>query len=133
MKKAAAIVVLSIALAVVATTLVALEGSEVAVLHTALGSEQPRETRIWVVDFGGTPWIEAANPEREFYRDILADPKVELARAGKRYVYRAVAVIDSSGHDMIRAMLREKYGWADRWIAVLVDTSRSIAIRLEPR
>jgi len=34
--------------------------------------------------------------------------------------------------ERVRRLLAAKYGFADRWIGVLVDTSRSVAIRLEP-
>lgn len=128
-----ALVVLAIVLAFAAVTLVALEGSEVAVLHTALSNREPRDTRVWVADFAGTPWIEAASPERDFYRDIVNDPNVELSRGGERFAYHAVPVSAASGHDLIRSMLRDKYGWADRWIGLLADTSGSIAVRLESR
>jgi len=133
MKKLVAFVVPGLVLVFVAVTFAALEGSEVAVLRTAVNTGQPRDTRVWVVDFGGSPWIEAANPERQFYRDILVDPNVELSRKGQLYKYRAVPVPGPGGHQLIRVMLAEKYGWADRWVGLLADTSSSVAIRLEPR
>lgn len=133
MKKIWIIAPLGLGFTFVAITLLALEGSEVAVLHTALRTGQPRETRVWIADFGGTPWIEAASPRREFYRDILVDPEVALSRNGQRDEYRALIEEGPAGHEMIRTLLREKYGWADEWIGVLTDTSSSIAIRLEPR
>jgi hypothetical protein len=126
-------ITLGLLLGLGAITLFALEGSEVAVLRSALATAQPHETRVWIVDFGGTPWVESANPEREFYRDILLDPDVEVSRNGERFEYRAAPLPGSTGHDLIRSMLREKYGWADDWIGLLTDTSSSIAIRLEPR
>ena len=119
-------------LAFAATTLVALEGSEVVVLHTGLSRSSPRATRVWIADYGGSPWIESASPEREFYRDILADPHVELQRNGERSKYRAVPVEGREAHELIRSLLRARYGWADTWIGLLADTSNSIAIRLEP-
>jgi len=124
---------LVITLAFAAITLVALEASEVVVLHTALDTNPPRETRVWVVDFGGAAWIESASPERDFYRDILANPEIELSRNGRRFAYRAVPFTGPTGHELIRSLLAEKYGWADRWIGMIADTSNSIAIRLEPR
>lgn len=127
------VVTLLLTIAFAVTTMAALEGSEVVVLHTGLETAHPRDTRVWVVDFGGAAWIESANPEREFYRDILTDPNVELSRDGRRFAYRAVPITDGTGHQLIRSLLREKYGWADAWIGMIADTSSSIAIRLEPR
>ena len=79
--------------ALVATTLVALEGREVVVLETIDGAGVARATRTWVADDDGYAWIEAANPERPF-------------------------------------LLARRYGWADRWIGLLADTSGSVAVRL---
>jgi hypothetical protein len=118
--------------AFVATTLVALEGSEVVVLHTGLSRAEPRATRVWIADYDGSPWIESASPAREFYRDIVADPTVQLMRRGELSKYRAVPVEGREGHELIRSLLRQRYGWADVWIGLLADTSQSIAIRLEP-
>ena len=39
----------------------------------------------------------------------------------------------AEGHEKIRGLLRRKYGWADRWVGAIVDTSSSVAIRLDPR
>jgi len=36
------------------------------------------------------------------------------------------------GHRRIRSLLRARYGVADAWIGLLADTSRSVAIRLDP-
>lgn len=114
-------------------TLVALEGPEVVVLYTATSNGPPRPTRVWIADHDGAQWIEAASPHREFYRDLLANPDVDLVRNGERASYRAVALGGREGHELIRRLLREKYGWADVWIGMLADTSHSIAVRLEPR
>ena len=112
-----------------AITLVALEGYEVGVLHTARG-----RTRLWPVeDETGTTWIEAGNRERPFFRDLLADADVELERGGVVRPYRAVPVDTRAAHDRVRRLLTAKYGFADRWIGLLFDTSQSVAIRLEPR
>lgn len=121
-----------IALGFAMLTLLALEGNEVVVLRTGAGQVGRRETRTWIADHDGAVWIEAANPEREFYRQILQNPRVELRRRGALRPYRATAIITPAGHALIRRLLAAKYGWADRWIGLLTDTSQSIAIRLEP-
>ena len=97
------------------------------------GRGHTRETRTWVADHAGLVWIEAANPEREFYRHILENPDVELKRRAQVRRYHATSVATPEGHALIRRLLVEKYGWADRWIGLIANTSRSIAIRLEPR
>jgi len=114
-------------------TLVALEGQEVVVLRTSDTQGHARETRAWIADHEGALWIEAANPEREFYHHIVANPEVELRRAGEWRRYHAVALATPEGHALIRGLLSRKYGWADRWVGLIADTARSIAIRLECR
>ena len=114
-------------------TLAALEGPEVVVVHTRDPSGKARTTRTWIADHDGFTWIEAANPKREFYRSIVANPEIEIERRGALRRYHAVPLANPDGHQLIRGLLREKYGVADCWIGLLADTSGSLAIRLEPR
>jgi hypothetical protein len=120
-----------IAVAAGAITWWALEGREVVVIHTVSVAGSPRATRVWIADEGGFSWVEAATPERPFYRDILTHPRVELDRNGQRSRYFAEAIPNPDGHRRIRRLLRAKYGLADCWIDLLQDTSRSQAIRLQ--
>jgi hypothetical protein len=113
-------------------TLYALEGHEVVVLRTAGDGGTPRETRVWIVDDGDHAWIEAATPERDFYRDLLARPEAELIRAGATSRVRAEPGPGPQPHERLRALLRAKYGLADWWVGLLQDTSRSVAVRVAP-
>jgi hypothetical protein len=92
----------------------------------------PRETRVWIVDEGDHAWIEAATPERDFYRDLLAHPEAELVRGGAISRVRAEPVPGPEPHGHLRALLRAKYGLADWWVGLLQDTSRSVAVRIAP-
>jgi hypothetical protein len=116
-----------------AVTLFALEGKEVVQLRTTTPDGGVRVTRTWIADAEGASWLEAATPDRPFLRDIEARPDVELMRAGSLLTLRAVPVPGDAGHRTIRRLLAEKYGWADTWIGLLADTSRSVAVRLDPR
>jgi hypothetical protein len=115
-----------------AVTLTALEGGEVVQLRTLAPDGSVRTTRTWVADDAGATWIEAANPERPFLLDLQARPDVSLVRGGVVQRLRAVAMPGEASHRRIRALLRARYGWADAWIGLLTDTSRSVAVRLEP-
>jgi hypothetical protein len=77
-------------------------------------------------------WIEAANPERPFLLDLRAQPEAVLLRGGQSQRVRAVPVPGASGHQRIRELLAARYGWADVWVGLLTDTSRSVAVRLDP-
>jgi F420H(2)-dependent quinone reductase len=116
-----------------AVTLVALEGREVVVLRTFETDGAPRDTRTWVAEEDGVLWIEAANASRPFLLNIDANPEIELRRGRTVRHCHAVPVANPDGHVRIRRLLAEKYGWADRWVGWLTDTSRSLAIRLQCR
>ena len=121
-----------LAVAFGATTLIALEGRDVAVLHTRDDAGGARRTRVWVAESDGALWVEAATPERGFYRDLLLRPELDVEHGGRAQRMIARPEPGDAGHERIRAMLRDKYGWADRWVALLQDTSRSVAVRLDP-
>lgn len=114
-------------------TLAALEGREVVIVHTTDPDGRPRTTRTWIADDHGAAWIEAANPEREFYHSIVANPEIEVERHGVMRRYHAVPLPNPGGHQLIRRLLADKYGIADWWIGLLADTSRSVGIRLTPQ
>lgn len=113
-------------------TALALESGGVAVLETRAPNGTPRQTRVWVAEAEGALWLEAATPERPWYRDVLLDPIVSVDRGGKELAYRALPDPGEAGHRRIRAWLRERYGWRDAFVGLLQDTSQSIAVRLEP-
>lgn len=111
-------------------TLIALEGREVVVVETTDSDGAARRTRTWVADENGSAWIEAANPERAFLADLRRTPRLVLERDGVRRSCTAEVAPNPDGHDHIRRLLAERYGWADCWIALLADTHASLAIRL---
>ncbi len=121
-----------LAIAFGATTLIALEGNDVAVLHTRDDAGGARRTRVWVAERDGALWVEAATPERGFYRDLQLRPEIDVEHGGRAQRMIARPEPGAAGHESIRTMLRDKYGWADCWVALLQDTSRSVAVRLDP-
>ena len=128
----ALVLLVALALGVGAVTWIALEGNEVAVLRTRMPDGRFEETRVWVADAGGAAFIEAATPERAWYQSLRTHADVELLRDGEPLRYRATPEPGPDGRARIRALLREKYGWADWWVGLLQDTSDSVLIRLEP-
>jgi hypothetical protein len=114
-----------------AITLTALEGREVVVVETRARDGTARRTRTWIADEDGAAWLEAANPERPFLVALRANPSVELERGGRRQRCHATEAPNPAGHRRIRRLLAARYGWADRWIGWLTDTSGSSAVRLD--
>ena len=88
---------------------------------------------MWVAEADGARWLEAATPERAWYRDALADPVVALEHGGATARYRAVPEPGPEGHRRIRALLRAKYGWADDFVGLCrTRRARSPCRPLEP-
>ena len=115
-----------------AVTWVALESQEVIFLRTAQDDGELRITRVWVAAADGALWLEAATPERGWYLDLQVQPRLEVERGGERLCVIASPEPGPESHEKIRSLLRRRYGWADRWVALLQDTSQSIAVRLNP-
>jgi hypothetical protein len=116
-----------------AVTWAALESAEVVVLRTFDADGTAYESRVWIAgDEEGRAWIEAAEPRKPFYLRLIGRTEVELLRAGETQVMRAVPLPGPEGHRRIRELLAAKYGWRDAWVGLLVDTSASVAVRLEP-
>jgi len=120
----------SLTLAAVALTVVALEGGEVVVVRTLDPAGTLRTTRTWAAEAERAVWIEAANPERPFLRDLVERPQLQLVRGDRTYQCDASIVPNPEGHSRIRALLRERYGWRDAWVGLFTDTERSVAVRL---
>jgi hypothetical protein len=124
-------IVIGLALAFGVVTLIALEGREVVVLRTRAADGTEHTTRTWIADADATSWVEAANPERPFLHDLADDPVLTLDRRGRTRQCRATVAPNPEGHTRIRDLLAAKYGWADCWIALVADTRRSLAVRLD--
>jgi hypothetical protein len=105
-------------------------GREVVLLRTRTPEGEPLDTRLWVVDEGGYPWLHG-NLDSGWMQRIAVNPIVEIERGGEMKQYRAVPV--PGPHPKIDERLREKYGVADRWVRFLApDSDRTVPVRLEP-
>jgi hypothetical protein len=97
-------------------------GREVVTLRTQQEDGSWLETRLWVVDYDGSPWLHSAGADWE--RRFQNDPEVELVRDGETRRYRAHP--DRDAHAAIDAALRRKYGVADRWVRFLAPCDESV-------
>jgi len=103
-------------------------GREVIVLRTEGPDGAWRESRLWIVDEGGFPYLHGANSA--WMRNLRERPIVEVERAGETHRYRAVVV--PGPHPVIHERLREKYGFADRWVRFVgPDDENTAPVRLE--
>lgn len=107
------------------------EQTEVVVLRTGDALGRGHETKMWVVDYQGVPWVRVANPERGWYQRLLENPKVELVRAGETRpcLARPYDVPEIAAE--LDAVFREKYGLVDWWYGLLLRR-HPIPVKLEP-
>jgi len=117
-------------LAVGAVTWWALESHDVAVVETRRADGQIRMTHVWWVTADDRLWLEAGSPSNGWFVDVSASQHIAIQRDGPSTEYVAVPISDPTHHRWIRSMIREKYGFRDLWVNLLVDTSESIAVRL---
>lgn len=104
-------------------------GREVVTLRTRSPDGSWQQTRLWVVDDGGSAWLHSAGDD--WARRFEGSPVVELDRMGELRRYRAQPV--PGPHPRIDRLLREKYGLADRWVRfVAPDTEDVLVVRLDP-
>jgi hypothetical protein len=123
----------SILLALGSFTWWALESSGIAIIETHAPDGSVRSTHVWFAEPGGEIWLEAGTPKNPWYTDIQRDPVLSFSSGRRSQQFIARPIEDRDAHGKVRSLLREKYGLRDRWIALIFDTSRSIAVRLVPR
>ncbi|NNL86897.1 MAG: hypothetical protein HKP27_14640 [Myxococcales bacterium] len=107
-------------------------GGEVIDLYTRDAAAQEHHTRLWVVEDDGAWWLRAGTPGSGWLARIGSGGAVEVQRGGVRAVYRATPERDPARRDRTHALMREKYGGADRLISLLRDGEQSVPVRLEP-
>lgn len=119
--------------ALLASVMLASElGGEVVTLSTLDEHGERVETRVWVVDDAGFAWLRAGQAQAGWLARIDAHPAIDVARAGRWGVFRAVPVREPAVRDRIHGLMAAKYGLADRLISLMRDGSASVPIRLEP-
>jgi hypothetical protein len=130
--KVALIALAALVAAFGATTWWALESEGVAVIETRTAEGALRSTHVWYVEPNGELWLEAGAPENAWFQDVQRDPALRFTVDGRSTRHVARPVDDASGHARIRSWIRDKYGVRERWVGLIVDTSRSVAVELHP-
>jgi hypothetical protein len=128
-KRIAAIVGVSL-LSLAAFTFWALESGGVATITTTRDDGTSRSTHVWYAADDGDLWLEAGTPENGWFLDVQRVPEVVVVIDGLPAHYVVEPDRSATARERIRSLLREKYGVRDRWVALLFDTSRSVAVRL---
>jgi hypothetical protein len=125
------VIVASLPLLVAVGTCAAGERIEVAVLRTFGADGHGHDTKLWVVDHEGQPWLRGGRSRLSWLERIRRNPRVELVRRGATSLY--VASIDETPEvkQEINEAMAAKYGWIDRWYEILMRPE-AIPIRLDP-
>ncbi len=126
------IAVAALAAAFGAITWWVLESEGVAVIETRTPEGGQRSTHVWYVEPNGELWLEAGRPENGWFLDVQKSPAVEFESDGRTLRYIAQPVEGEPARSRIRSLIREKYGFRDRWVDLILDTSRTVAVRLIP-
>ena len=134
MRKALTLVAIVVGLGAlfVASIFAASESGEVVTLTTYDAGGAAHASRIWVVDDAGAQWLRAGLRSNSWYQRLVARSDVDVRRGDTTRRYRAVAVDDPTTRDRVHALMRAKYGLADRYISLIRDADGSVAIRLDP-
>jgi hypothetical protein len=106
------------------------ERTEVVVIRTRDGDGTRYDTKVWVVDHDGAPWVRVANPKRFWFERLSRNPHVELIRGGVAQPVIARVQDRPEARAAIDARFREKYGAVDWWYGVL--RRHPIPVRLDP-
>ena len=132
LKRLAAIVLSALVLLGLGTYLAG-ERTEVAVLRT-YGSDggAPQETKMWVVDYQGAPFVRIGRPGRGWGERAKANPNVELMREGETTPRHAVPVAEPETLRAVADAFASKYGWVDWWFGLVVRKNPE-TLRLDPR
>jgi hypothetical protein len=103
-------------------------GREVVTLRTQRADGAWQSIRLWAVDDDGAVWLHSAGDD---WLPRFTNPAVDLERSGVTRRYRATPV--PGPHERVHELLREKYGWVDRWIRFPgPDDETACAVRLDP-
>ncbi|MEE8556990.1 MAG: hypothetical protein V3T14_03795 [Myxococcota bacterium] len=125
-------------LIVILASVALIESEEVIVIHTRDGSGETHTARVWIVDHQGRQWVAPGNRSNAWFQRLLADPRVEIERDGKRSCHVA-AIVESP--DSIPALERflEKYasvirvtGLLNRLLEPGGNEAPPVAVRLDP-
>ena len=130
MRRSLAAIALALLLIGVATY-VAGEQTEVAVLRTFDDAGKPYDTKMWVADVDGRPYVRIGRAGRSWGERLKSHSDVELVRGGATIPCSASVITDEALHRAIDAAFAAKYGWVDWWYG-WVDWWYGVVLRRDP-
>jgi hypothetical protein len=113
-------------------TWIAGEQTEVAVLRTFDDAGAAYETKMWIADVDGRPYVRIGRAGRSWGERLKTHPDVELVRQGATIPCSAAVVTDGAIHHAVDEAFAVKYGWVDWWYGVVLRRD-PVPVRLDPR
>jgi len=124
-------ILLGIAAGVFALQTLASERIEVIELHTGDQAGDEVITRLWIIDDGDFSYLRTGADGSGWFDRVLANGEIQVTRNGETQRYTVVQRPDKSEH--INALMRQKYGWGDAFMGLLVGGREgSIPLELHP-
>lgn len=102
---------------------------EVVVLTTFDDDGAAHETHLWVVEHEGHRYVNAGSADAAWLARIGRHPEVEVREGGRSERMHAVAAPEERA--AILALMRTRYGWADRYVRTMVGRE-AVPVRLAP-
>jgi hypothetical protein len=126
-----ALSVLGVLVFVGLATVIAGEVVETVIVHGYDADGTVHNSKVWVVDIDGTPWVRVGRGGRTWGERLRSNPRAELVRNG--ITTARIATLDDGPETRARvdAAFAEKYGLVDWWFGVVIRKN-PIPIRLDP-
>jgi len=125
-------VVVALLAAAVATVMLASEyGGEVVTVTTFDAQGTPHDTRLWIVDLRGIPYLRGG-PDSGWVQRLDSFAELDLERGGKTVRYQALPALSDDQMQRVEAAMASEYGLADRLIGLLRGDTPPVAFRLTP-
>lgn len=124
-------ILLGIAAGILALQTLASERIEVVELHTVAQGGEKMVTRLWIMDDGGYAYLRTGADGSGWYDRVVANEEIQLTRNDQTLTYTVVPRPDKSAQ--INALMRQKYGWGDAFMDLLVGSREgSVPLELHP-
>jgi hypothetical protein len=108
-------------------------GDAMPTLRTFDEEGRPHDTRLMVLNDGGTRWVESGHHFRGWYHRLRRNPDVELIEAGRAQPYRAVPVDDPATVERIKELMKRGRTAGYYFSRFLLMFAEIRPVRLDPR
>jgi hypothetical protein len=112
-------------------TFIAGEVVETVIVRNYNSDGTAHDSKVWVVDIDGTPWVRVGRAGRSWGENLRTHPQAQLVRGG--VTSERVATLDDTPDTRARvdAAFADKYGAVDWWYGIVIRKN-PIPVRLDP-